>query len=187
MKDTWETWVRSLGWEDPLLEEGMATHWGIPWTDEPGRLQSIRFQRVRHDWSDLEHTHIQTYFLWGNFTRQRKVSIAMEEVFKSLISLKAKQSLCLFLFIYLAGYCCSTQTLTCGIWDRDPQPGIKPRSLALGVQSCSHWTTREVPTMFLIIKAEQFVIWILPDIRHLSSEDKPLQFSKQGSSRIKTY
>ena len=40
-----ETWVRSLGWEDPL-EKGMATHssilaWKIPWTKEPGRLQSI--------------------------------------------------------------------------------------------------------------------------------------------------
>ena len=39
-----ETWVRSLGWEDPL-EKGMATHssifaWRIPWTEEPGRLQS---------------------------------------------------------------------------------------------------------------------------------------------------
>ena len=39
-----ETWVRSLGWEDPL-EEGMATHlstfaWRIPWTEEPGGLQS---------------------------------------------------------------------------------------------------------------------------------------------------
>ena len=38
----WETWVRSLGWEDPL-EEGMATHssilaWRFPWTEEPGRL-----------------------------------------------------------------------------------------------------------------------------------------------------
>ena len=40
-----ETWVQSLGWEDPL-EEDMATHssilaWRIPWTDEPGGLQSI--------------------------------------------------------------------------------------------------------------------------------------------------
>ena len=46
-----ETWVQSLGWEDPL-EEGMATHssilaWIIPWTEEPGR--SIGSQRVRHD------------------------------------------------------------------------------------------------------------------------------------------
>jgi len=46
-----ETKVRYLGQEDPL-EKGMATHssilaWGIPWTEEPGRLQSIRSQRVR--------------------------------------------------------------------------------------------------------------------------------------------
>ena len=42
---TWETWVQSLGWEDPL-EKGMATHscilvWRIPWTEEPGGLQSM--------------------------------------------------------------------------------------------------------------------------------------------------
>ena len=50
---TWETSVRSLGQEDPL-EEGMGTHssalaWKIPWTEEPGRLQSMGLQRVRHD------------------------------------------------------------------------------------------------------------------------------------------
>ena len=48
-----ETRVQSLGWEDPL-EKGMATHssilaWKIPWAVEPGRLQSIELQRVRHD------------------------------------------------------------------------------------------------------------------------------------------
>ena len=48
-----ETWVLSLGWEDPL-EEGMATHssilaWRIPWTEEPGGLWSIGSQRVGHD------------------------------------------------------------------------------------------------------------------------------------------
>ena len=48
-----ETWVRSLGWEDPL-EKGMATHssilaWRIPWTEDPGKLQSMESQRVRHD------------------------------------------------------------------------------------------------------------------------------------------
>ena len=47
-----ETRVRSLGWEDPLEEE-MATHsstlaWKIPWTEEPGRLQSMGSQRVGH-------------------------------------------------------------------------------------------------------------------------------------------
>ena len=48
-----ETWVRSLGREDPL-EKGMATHSSIParripWTEEPGRLQSMGLQRGRHD------------------------------------------------------------------------------------------------------------------------------------------
>ena len=49
----WETWVQSLGWEDPLEKE-MAIHsstsaWKIPWTEEHGRLQSMGSQRVRHD------------------------------------------------------------------------------------------------------------------------------------------
>ena len=49
----WETQVQSLGWED-LLEEEMATHssilaWKIPWTEEPGRLQSMGSQRAGHD------------------------------------------------------------------------------------------------------------------------------------------
>ena len=48
-----ETWVGSLGWEDPL-EKGKATHssilaWRIPWTEEPGRLQSRGWRRVGHD------------------------------------------------------------------------------------------------------------------------------------------
>ena len=46
-----EMWVQSLSWKDPLEEE-MATHsnilaWEIPWTEEPGRLQSVGLQRVR--------------------------------------------------------------------------------------------------------------------------------------------
>ena len=53
LPEMWETWIQSLGWEDPL-EEGMATHssilaWEIPWTEEPGRLQSMGSQRVRHN------------------------------------------------------------------------------------------------------------------------------------------
>ena len=48
-----ETWVRSLVWEDPLEKE-MATHsnilaWRIPWTEEPGRLQSTGLPRVGHN------------------------------------------------------------------------------------------------------------------------------------------
>ena len=49
-----ETWVRSLGREDPL-EKGMATHssilgWRIPWTEKPGGLQFMGSQRVSHNW-----------------------------------------------------------------------------------------------------------------------------------------
>ena len=52
-----DTWNGSLGWDVPL-EEGMAAHssilaWRIPRTEEPGGLQSLGLQRVRHDWSDL--------------------------------------------------------------------------------------------------------------------------------------
>ena len=48
-----ETWVQSPGWEDPL-EKGMAAHfsilaWRTPWTEEPGRLQSVGSQRVGHN------------------------------------------------------------------------------------------------------------------------------------------
>ena len=50
-----ETWVRSLGWEDPLEEE-MVVHssilaWKIPWTEEPGELLSTGSQSVRHNWT----------------------------------------------------------------------------------------------------------------------------------------
>ena len=53
MQEAQEKWVRSLGWEDPLAKE-MAIHsstlaWKIPWTEEPGRLQSMGSQRVGHD------------------------------------------------------------------------------------------------------------------------------------------
>ena len=53
MQEMQETWVQSLGWEDPLEEE-MATHsrifaWKIPWTEEPGGLQSMGYQRVGHN------------------------------------------------------------------------------------------------------------------------------------------
>ena len=48
-----ETWVQSLGREDPM-EKKMATHssilaWRIPWTEEPGGLQSVGLQRVGHE------------------------------------------------------------------------------------------------------------------------------------------
>ena len=57
MQETSESWVRSLGQEDPLEKE-MAAHssflaWRSPWTEEPGGLHSMGSQRVRHNRSDL--------------------------------------------------------------------------------------------------------------------------------------
>ena len=58
-----ETWVQSLGWEDPMEKE-MAAHssilaWKIPRTEEPGRLQSMGLQRVGHDWTTNTHTFLK--------------------------------------------------------------------------------------------------------------------------------
>ena len=62
----WETWVLSLGWEDPLEKE-MEIHssilaWKFPWTEEPGSLQSMWSQRVRHDQATNTHTHTYSEF-----------------------------------------------------------------------------------------------------------------------------
>ena len=56
-----EAQVQPLGQEDPL-EKGMATHSSIlacriPWTEEPGRLQSMVSQRIRHNWATNIYTH----------------------------------------------------------------------------------------------------------------------------------
>ena len=62
-----ETWVPSLDWEDPL-QKGMATHssilaWRIPWTEEPGRLQSLVSKRVRHNSVTNTFTFIDLVYL----------------------------------------------------------------------------------------------------------------------------
>ena len=62
-----ETWVRFLGWEDPLEQE-IAIHssilaWEIPWTEEPGGLWSMELKRIRHDLAikqQYSHTHTHT-------------------------------------------------------------------------------------------------------------------------------
>ena len=59
----WETWVQSMSWKDPL-EKGTATYpsilaWRILWPEEPGRLQSMGLQRVRHNW--VTFTFLEEY------------------------------------------------------------------------------------------------------------------------------
>ena len=73
VQKTPEMWVRSLGWKDSLEE--MATHssilaWKIPWTEEPGGLQSMGSQRVRH--SRKEHDHDTTE--WYNMKKKKHVT-----------------------------------------------------------------------------------------------------------------
>ena len=68
MQETKEMQVRSLGHDNPL-EESMATHssilaWEIPWTEEPGGLESMRSQRVGHDWSVWICTHSHDAFIF---------------------------------------------------------------------------------------------------------------------------
>ena len=68
----WETWVLSLGWEDPL-EKGTATHssilaWRSPWTEKPGRLQSMGSKRVRHDWATFTFTSLSWSIYYDYFS-----------------------------------------------------------------------------------------------------------------------
>ena len=67
-----ETWVRFLGWEDPLEKE-IATHssilaWEIPWTEEPGGLWSMELKRIRHDLATKQqqysYAHMHTHHIF---------------------------------------------------------------------------------------------------------------------------
>ena len=65
-----ETRIQSLGREDPLEKE-MTTHssilaWKIPWTEEPGRLQSMESQRVGHDFFKAEEWNLSNLFVFLN-------------------------------------------------------------------------------------------------------------------------
>ena len=82
----WETWVQSLGWEDPLEKE-MVTHfsthaWKIPWMEEPCRPQPMGLQRVGHDWAILFcfihqtwQFQISVYFVLHKILLMEKISI----------------------------------------------------------------------------------------------------------------
>ena len=88
-----ETWVRSLSQEDPLVKE-MATHssilaWRIPWTEEPGGLQSTGSQRVRHDWA-TSHTH--------TFIDRCPINVQSKKTCFWLMWVKLKR--CLWFFIH---------------------------------------------------------------------------------------
>ena len=62
-----EAWIRSLGWEDPMEKEmdtlSSILIWRIPWTREPGRLQSMELQRVKHELITQTHTNVHIHNL----------------------------------------------------------------------------------------------------------------------------
>ena len=93
MQETQETWVPSLGWEDPLEEE-MATHsnilaWRIPRTEEPGGLQSTGSRKSR---TRPSHTHTHTYAA-GMSVKLLLISLFFIIILFILLSL-----LCLYFF-----------------------------------------------------------------------------------------
>ena len=99
MQETKEMWLPSLGQEDPL-KIGTATHssilaWRIPWTEEPGRLQSMGLQRLRHDWSDLGcmHTENEVYPIYTSlyvpgFMSTCSKNTQLLEDYQSLVELR---------------------------------------------------------------------------------------------------
>ena len=80
MQELQETQFLSLGQEDPLEEE-MATHssvldWRIPWTEEPGGLQSMGVsQRIGHDWSDLAYAQYKVSYKDVLYNTENRVNI----------------------------------------------------------------------------------------------------------------
>ena len=120
-----ETQVRSLGQEDPL-EKGMTTHssilvWRIPWTKDPGGLQSVRSQRVRHDWVtniftlsyNYIHIHIYIYY---NFVSQEETHVLnshhklkylshiISERRKICIHTHSYLYVCVYVYVYVSVY-----------------------------------------------------------------------------------
>ena len=93
----WETWVLSLGWEDPL-ERGTATHssilaWRIPWTEETSRLQSMGSQRVGHDWVTFTSLHFKVGMGWDPVYTQGSSHTAAVSLSRCFLLLKEPRSL----------------------------------------------------------------------------------------------
>ena len=62
---TIQTWVRSLGWEDPLEKWSSVLAWRIPWTEKPGKLQSMGSQS--HTWLNDFHLHFHLLLSLGSY------------------------------------------------------------------------------------------------------------------------
>ena len=81
----WETWVRFLGWETPL-EKGITTHssilaWRIPWTEEPGRLQSMGVTKSQTWLSDFHFLFFPNILLFSSNFRSMSVDTGLRVFF----------------------------------------------------------------------------------------------------------
>ena len=99
IQKTQETWVQSLGWEDPL-EKKMATHssilsWEIPWTEVPGRLQSMGSQRVGHNLTTKQQLTYST-------TRSKRS--VLRESLVNFVNLTQLFYFCLHIFPHMISY-----------------------------------------------------------------------------------
>ena len=108
-----ETWVLSLGWEEPL-EEGMAIHssilaWRIPWTEKPGGLQSMGSQGIGHNWATNTFT----------FTLPKYHQLEMAGL------------TCVFIWFPIIIIYLALPGLNCSMWELVPWPGIEPRTSEL--------------------------------------------------------
>jgi len=109
----WEAWVWSLGQEYPL-EKGMATHsstlaWEIPWTEEPGGLQSMGSQRIRHGWACMHACHqipeqqtlkmsiwSKTWAIWKTIIVKRNLKRHDDETYAEWDILELKKDITLY-------------------------------------------------------------------------------------------
>ena len=135
-----ETWVWSLGWEDPV-EKGMATHssilaWRIPWTEEPGGLQSMGSQRVIH--SLVTNTFNLYLFIWLPQVRVVAWGIFVESFGISCCKTQ-------ILYLWPVGSVVTRGVSFSVAWSiLVPWPGMEPHIPCIARQILNHWTTREV-------------------------------------------
>ena len=118
-----ETWVRSLGQEDPL-EKWMANHssilvWRIPWTEKPGGLQSMGLQRAGQDWSDWACVHVSdTRFHIQMMSYSVCLSDSLHSVWRCLVASILLHTALFHSFLWLNSiplYICTTSSLFQGL------------------------------------------------------------------------
>ena len=131
---TWETWVRSLGQED-TLEKGMAAHssilaWRISRTEEPGGLQSMGLQRIRHDWATEHAQCFKICFIQPNMWKYCHFSILLKQNINKIAAAAAKSLQ-------------SCPTL-CDLIDGSPPGSPVPESLGFSRQE--HWSGLPFPS-----------------------------------------